>query len=142
MKFDHVEIVDNSKDVLKTLDDALSLAMTAVGMQAQGDIALMSPHDTGRLRNSITYVTRDDKGEPNQYDGEPAKREDYQPRGKAPKGVVVIGTNVEYAMYQELGTSKMDAANNGRGFIRPALEANFDTYQKLIKAVMEQADAK
>ena len=55
------------------------------------------PVDTGRLRSSITNEVG--------QDGEGL--------------VAVIGTNVEYAPYVELGTSKMAA----QPFLLPALEA-------------------
>lgn len=57
----------------------------------------LCPVDTGRLRSSITNEIG--------QDGEGL--------------VAVVGTNVEYAPYIELGTSRMDA----QPFLLPALEA-------------------
>jgi HK97 gp10 family phage protein len=58
----------------------------------------LCPVDTGRLRSSITH-------------SEPERRGDVL--------VVRIGTNVEYARFVELGTSRMSA----QPYLRPALDA-------------------
>jgi hypothetical protein len=40
-----------------------------------------------------------------------------------------IGSDLEYALYQEEGTRYMQAANGGRGFLKPALyEVNVEQY--------------
>lgn len=66
-------------------------------LQVDGAAKRLCPVDTGRLRSSITNEIGQDGG-----------------------GLVaLIGTNVEYAPYVELGTSKMAA----QPFLLPALEA-------------------
>jgi hypothetical protein len=45
---------------------------------------------------------------------------------------------VEYAPYQELGTSRMKAANSGRGFLRPAVEDNMAKIQSIFKEELSQ----
>ena len=71
--------------------------------------------DTGRLRNSITHQ---------QYD----------------KNTELIGTNVEYAPYVELGhhtsSGKFVAP---KPYLRPAAENHGEEYQKVIKACLAQA---
>jgi HK97 gp10 family phage protein len=64
---------------------------------------------TGRLRNSISYGVDTD---------EPA---------------VYIGSNVEYAPYVELGTSKMRA----RPFLKPAVENYVGEYKDLLEQAMK-----
>lgn len=105
-----VQIVDNSKIVLHSLDTAMTLALEAIGMQAEGDVALMAPHDTGRLQGSITHRVVD-------------------------KDAVAIGTDVNYSIYQEFGTSKMEAANGGRGFLRPAITENLNRYKGIAEQI-------
>lgn len=105
-----VQIVDNSKIVLHSLDTAMTLALEAIGVQAESDVALMSPVDTGRLRASITH----------RQEG---------------KDAVAIGTDVYYAIYQEFGTSKMIAANGGRGFLRPAITENLNRYKGIAEQI-------
>lgn len=105
-----VQIVDNSKIVLHSLDTAMTLALEAIGVQAESDVALMAPVDTGRLRASITH-----------------RREG--------KDAVAVGTNVEYAIYQEFGTSRMPAANGGVGYLRPAITHNLDRYKGIAEQI-------
>lgn len=109
----NVRILENNKDIiLEALDDAIDEAMKTVGMQAENYARANAPVDTGRLRNSITSQV---------LNGEKA---------------VVIGTNVDYAPYQELGTSKMAACNNGRGFLRPAINDHIDEYRHIVEDML------
>lgn len=57
----------------------------------------LCPVDTGRLRASITHVIGIEEG----------------------KQAAYVGSNVEYAIYQELGTYKMAA----QPYLRPALQS-------------------
>lgn len=67
------------------------------GIQVEGAAKRICPVDTGRLRSSITHeVTTDEKGV-----------------------VCFVGSNVEYAIFQELGTRYMPA----QPYLRPALRA-------------------
>src|SRR5205809_368779 len=71
------------------------------GIQVQRRAKRLAPVDTGRLRASITEeLSRDERGL-----------------------VERIGTDVEYAPYQEFGTSKMAA----HPFLRPALTEAIET---------------
>ena len=67
----------------------------------------LCPVDTGRLRNSITHQQYDENTE-------------------------VIGSNVEYAPYVELGTHKQAP----KPFLRPAAENHTEEYKAIIKRVM------
>ena len=98
--------------IKETLEDAtnkIERALTSVGLQAENDVRNVTPVDTGNLRNSITS------------------------RVKMDENAVYIGTNVEYAPHQELGTSKMRAANNGKGFLRYAINTNIGKYKTLLE---------
>ena len=106
----NVRILENNKDIiLEALDDAIDEAMKTIGIQAENYARANAPVDTGRLRNSITSQVL--KGE----------------------NAVLIGTNVEYAPYQELGTSKMGACNHGKGFLRPAIDDHMDEYKRIVE---------
>lgn len=83
-----------------------AIALEIIGQNAERIASGYAPVDTGRLRASISHVVDDD--------------------------AVIIGTNVEYAPYQELGTHRMQAANGGKGFLRPAITEHLDEYRKIL----------
>ena len=78
-----VDYKDYSKEVLSALEKGKRNALTAIGATAETYAKQETPVDTGRLRNSISHTV----------DGEAA----------------YIGSNVEYAPYVELGTSRAKA---------------------------------
>ena len=78
-----VDYKDNSQQILAALEKGKRNALTAIGATAETYAKKETPVDTGRLRNSISHTV----------DGEAA----------------YIGTNVEYAPYVELGTSRAKA---------------------------------
>ena len=85
-----VRFDDNSEAVLNALRNAVERGLMAIGetavTYAKKSLTEQKAVDTGRLRNSINYLVRDDE--------------------------VYIGTNVEYAPYVEFGTGKY--ADGGR----------------------------
>ena len=104
----NVEIDSHVSEVLEASDQAMELTLDLLGQVAEGHAAALAPVDTGRLKNSITHIV------------EPETRS------------VHIGTNVEYAIYQELGTSRMPPYK-GRGYLRPAIMDNIDEYKRVIE---------
>lgn len=72
----------------------------------EGDSKRMVAVDTGRLRASITH--------------------EVEKKGDEVTGRV--GTNIEYGIYQEYGTSKMSASP----FLRPSLEKNKGNIKRLL----------
>lgn len=118
-----VKLESNMDAVLQALGEQLGQAMIAIGMTAESNAKqeiTKAVYDTpesksgyvrtGRLRNSITYGV--DTEEP----------------------AVYIGSNVEYAPYVELGTSKMAA----RPFLKPAVENHAQEYMDLLKQAMSE----
>lgn len=106
-----IEFKSNKNIVLDSLNERIEMALIAIGMAAETFAKRDCPVDTGRLRNSIGN--------------------DHDNRS------VIIGSNVEYAPYQELGTSRTHAANGGRGFLRPALEDHVRDYKELTRQALE-----
>ena len=100
-----VVFINHCPEALTGAKQAKTQALEIIGGMAESYAKAACPVDTGRLRNSITHQ---------QYS------EDTE----------VIGTNVEYAPYVELGTSKMGA----KPFLRPAAENHTAEY----KAIMQQ----
>ena len=103
-----VKLIDESDQLQPALTEAILNALERIGLQAESYAIDLVPVDTGNLRNSITHkVLPDEKA-------------------------VIIGTNVEYAPYVELGTKNMAA----QPFLRPAATEHMDTYQNILKDEM------
>ena len=105
-----VTFISYAKDVLQGMAKAKAAALEVIGGKAESYAKKACPVDTGRLRNSITHAQMDENTE-------------------------VIGTNVEYAPFVELGTAKMKA----RPFLRPAAEGHSAEYRNIIESVMKNA---
>lgn len=75
--------------------EKLEKLVREAAMAVEGDAKRFAPVDTGRLRNSIHY----------------AKSGDLE---------YMVGTDVEYGIYQEFGTRYQ----SGTPFLRPAVEKN------------------
>jgi HK97 gp10 family phage protein len=104
-----VIVKDNVQECLEALAKAKIRGLNAIGAAAEKHAKAICPVDTGRLRNSITHTE----------DGENA----------------YIGTNVEYAPYVELGTSKQKA----QPYLRPAATEHDDEYKALMEASLKNA---
>lgn len=91
----------------KEINDKLTRNLTTACFLVEADAKRNAPVDTGRLRSSIAH------------------------RLEKLKNVLrgIVGTRVEYASYQEFGTSKMAA----HPFLFPALEANKKRIKELLK---------
>ena len=100
-----VTIQDHSAEVSAEIKSALLRGLETCGLVAEGYAKKLAPVDTGNLRNSITHTVDDE--EPAAY----------------------IGTNVEYAPYQELGTIHMKA----QPFLKPAVAEHANEYRKIIE---------
>jgi HK97 gp10 family phage protein len=74
----------------------------------------LAPVDEGRLRNSIMWKTQKDKGGFNDSPDQQAEKE-INVYPKANEGYV--GSNLDYALYQEFGTRKMAP----QPYLRPAI---------------------
>lgn len=104
-----IKLTDNTKEVLEAAYDAWAAGLEAIGLAAEAYAKQACPVDTGRLRNSISH--------------------------DADEEAAYIGTNVEYAPYVELGTSRMAP----RPYLRPAAEDHSDEYRSLMELAMKNA---
>ena len=138
-----VRFKDNSGKVKREFRDRVQLALRLIGEECEGYAKEDCPVDTGRLRNSITYVTATKQGTPNvnKYRGSvangqvDAKPSDYKPKGTPEDDSVYIGTNVEYATYVEF---KSMAHKVGKAhFLRDAATGHNDRYKKIAEAVLK-----
>lgn len=103
MAIGSVKVTSHVKEVIEAKNDAIARALEAIGIQAEGDVAELAPVDTGRLRDSITHEVNESEE------------------------AVYVGTNVEYAAYQEYGTSRMKA----HPFLKPGIMNNLETYKEI-----------
>ena len=105
--------VDNTDAILKATDEAIYNALEIIGNKAADYAAGLAPVDTGNLKNSITSeVSMQEKA-------------------------VYVGSDVEYAPYQEFGTYKMLAANGGTGFLKPAIMNHLDEFKNIMETELK-----
>lgn len=132
-----IEYANNSKLIGNALKKAIEKGLEDIGRTAAAYADGLAPEDTGFLKNSITYAVGGKETSIKEYKAnKPSKGETEvrkgEYKGTAPKEnapYVVIGTNVEYATAQELGTSKMAACP----YLRPAATEHSSEYKKLME---------
>lgn len=97
-----IVFITHRPEVNAAVDAATQRALEIIGGMAESYAKAAAPVDTGNLRNSISHTQISDDTE-------------------------AIGTNVEYAPYQEFGTYKMAA----HPFLRPAAENHASEYKAI-----------
>lgn len=101
-------IQDNTGQVADGIGSAIGAALEEIGLLAENYAAKKCPVDTGNLRGSITYEV------------------------DTADNAVYIGTNVEYAPYVELGTSRQEA----QPFLRPAASEHGAQYRQVLRKAL------
>lgn len=124
-----VRVQSNKREVQRLTAEAIQRGLESAGMEAvqltyrlkeQGG----TPVVTGRLRNSIAWAVGDASG-----GGED------RPSGTLEDGVLVIGTNVEYAELVEEGRQ----GGGGAHMLRNAINDVAPKAEKILKASIEAA---
>lgn len=125
----NIDFKDNSKAVLEAMQRAVERGLEACGLVAEGYAKKLAPVDTGNLRNSISHKV--DPDEPACY----------------------IGSDVEYAVYQEMGTGQYVSGgrpspwvyqddkgnwhwtkgNPAKPFLKPAVADHAQQYRQIIE---------
>lgn len=110
-KVTSVRIEDHSEEYIEEMKNKVKAFLISIGETASAAAADVAPADTGRLKNSINWAISNQWG-----------------AGDVPlclpeEDTVYIGTNVEYAPYQELGTSRGVPA---RHFIQYGAQSNWN----------------
>lgn len=126
---------DNTLQVLQGSKEQIQKGFNAIGLTAVNYAQRGCPVDTGRLRNSISYITQTKQGGQNTQQKAKAKTEDYAPRGIPEKNAVYIGTNVEYAPAQEY--RDMRHKTGGAHFIKNAAANHGDEYKAIMEAALK-----
>ena len=106
---DGVSVIrDNTGQVVDGIDSAIGAALEKIGLLAENYAERKCPVDTGNLRGSIAHEV------------------------DTADNAVYIGTNVEYAPYVELGTSRQEA----QPFLRPAASEHGEQYRQVLKKAL------
>ena len=103
-------LVDNREEVLQASKEQIYAWLEAIGEDAAQTSGNFAPVDTGRLKGSISSVVDEQNT------------------------CVYIGTNVEYAPYQEFGTSR---GVKGKHFIQFGCTAHTDQYKALLEEYLK-----
>lgn len=105
---------DNSVQVLRQMDNGIEAALTKIGIAAKRNIQQViidkDIYDTGELHRTIDY----------QVD--------------VPDERVDVGSPKNYAVFQELGTSRQPA----RPFIRPGILDNTNEYRDIVAETIKE----
>lgn len=104
-----MEIKSHKKEIQEAFDNQIEKALTIIGLTAERYAVEACPVRTGNLREKITH--------------KPVNTEN----------AVYIGTNVEYAPYVELGTSRQKP----QPFLRPAASDHADEYRDILKRTLK-----
>ena len=141
----NIQFADNSKEISDNIKAALLRGLETCGLVAEGYAKKLAPVGTpestgipgyigGLLRGSITHALSGKQAAKSTYqDNKGIRRGTYSgtapEEGDANKKAVYIGTNVEYAPYQELGTIHMAA----QPFLKPAVADHANEYRKIFE---------
>lgn len=104
-----IEITDYAEDIKDAIKDAIRRALERIGLECESYAKGMCHVITGRLRNSITHYTDDN--------------------------AVYVGSNVEYAQFEEEGTSRRPP----HPYLRPAAEDHMDEWKKILEDELENS---
>ena len=107
-----VKFTSYEHEVKSAKDAAIARAAEIIGGMAESYAKGYAPVRKGNLRNSISYATEDNGH------------------------TVVIGTNVQYAPYQELGAP--NAHVPAHPFLRPAIERHVNDYKGVVEAELRK----
>lgn len=100
--------LDLTDQVMEECKEKIDIAMEKIGLVAERYAKEMCPVDTGRLRNSITHAAGDNQ--------------------------VTVGTNVEYAIYVELGAR----GRTPKYFIKNSMANHMSQYQGILDAELKR----
>jgi len=102
----NVNLIDHSEEIIGEMREDVINWLYAIGLDASSVAADKAPVDTGRLKNSISNAVDEDEL------------------------AAYIGTNVEYAPYQEFGTSR---GIEGKHFIQFGATAHAQEYKQMLE---------
>ena len=132
---------DNTGKAIDAVLNATKTALMAAATDVHGQAVELAPVDTGNLKGSLSWTVGGEVGGLNSGGGKASKG---APKRATPdQGVhktdatdtAYIGTNIEYSMWLEYGTSKMAA----QAYLRPALDAREKYVPEIMKKHYQKA---
>ena len=125
-----IQFGDPIKGANAGIDKAINETLAAIATEAK----LLAPADKGRLRNSIMYRGPGKEEGFNDSPGKKAKGGDKL-RSIATDGVGYVGSNLDYATYQEFGTKN----TKPQPFLRPAVASvGGESLKSIAKTINEE----
>lgn len=97
-----LDVADFTEEIIEGIKEAIQRALVRIGLEVEAYAKKAVHVVTGRLRNSITHYVKGNS--------------------------VFIGSNVEYARYEEEGTSRAKP----HPYLRPAVTNNMDEWKQII----------
>ena len=132
-----VETRNNRDELNNELERKKSMILEAIGLKWQEIctkiMTIEGIVDTGRLRASLSYCTPNKNSGLNKFANSDNSKPEDSLAGKNKKDKIIVGTNVDYAIVQELGSGKQAA----RPFLRPSIEDYADDYQDIAQQIFE-----
>lgn len=139
------KFTSHKDEFIKAKDIAVQIALEEIGMAVEGYAKMKTPVGTpestgipdylgGTLRNSISYATKSKPGKTIKVvkgQSSPTKTNHggkEEPMINTEDDSVIIGTNVFYAPYVEMGTSSMKA----QPFLKPAIDGHIMEFKQLV----------
>lgn len=113
------------------LDKNMEQILTAFAFEVEAQAKILAPYETGALKGSIYTNAKAGSSTPDKFEGNEYE-ELPSPTGKV---IANVGSGIEYAAFQELGTSH----NAAQPFLGPAVEDRAhdlndgSTWEKLFK---------
>ena len=102
-------LTDNSELIKRATAEQIYTALDMVGNDAEGFVSLLTPVDTGRLRNSITHEVGENE--------------------------VIVGTNVEYAQFVEFNEKAKHVSGQAH-YLRDGISNNIDSFKSVFETIL------
>lgn len=132
-----VKIDSHVSEIQELTQETIDKILWMMGAKAEGFAKDETPVDTGRLRNSITFVTKAEEGKVVNYTDDKGNEYNYTVGAGLEENSVAIGTNVEYAKDVEIGTG----GRAGKHMLEKAVSQHDDVYRKIIELALQEVDA-
>ena len=128
----HID-TDQTDFAIRHCSEKVNRALEKIGLKAEGYAQGLCPVDTGLLRNSITHAVSGNPTAISSYSADKPKNGEIKTgsysgtEGTPDQHTVYVGTNVEYAIYVEMGSN----GRSGRPYIKPSIQNHISEYQSI-----------